>query len=421
MFAGRARLALEAVRVVESAVARGQPADRTLSAWLREHPQCGSRDRRFLNETVYSILRWRGWTGTAHEAGGGAIALAGALDGPLQPPALQLAREAGLHPETWMPAADRSLAALGRAFAQWTGRPVPEPDALAPDGLAAVLAVPDGADPAAHRLHFLTAIQTRPPLWLRAVGAPAAEVVRRLHHQNVQAAACPRLAGAIRLDQHPHLGRLEQAVGPCFEVQDIASQVVGHICAPRPGEAWLDLCAGAGGKTLHLVDLAARQARVTACDVRRAPLDDLLKRARRLGVQDQVRTAMPAVAAQELFDGVLVDAPCSGLGTWSRNPDARWRTPADAFDRLAAEQRKLLDEGAAHVRPGGSLVYAVCTLTARETTEQARSFLARRPEFEPHPSAHPLAPGQPPAAGWWVWPWQGPGGGMFIARFRRRG
>lgn len=418
--AGRARLALELSLRLEAEVARGLPADRALAAWLREHPQCGSRDRRFLTDAVYAVFRWRGWTGTVQEHGATALVLACALDGLLAPPVLHLAQAVGLHPAGWAHATDRSPLALAQTFAHWTSQPAPDPHALIPGWAVNALAVPEGAERDAHLLHFIAAAQRRPPLWLRAVGAPAVDVALRLQRQNIHAAAYPAVPGAVHLQQHPHLGRLEQAIGPCFEVQDLASQIVGLLCAPRSGERWLDLCAGAGGKTLHLIELAERRIEIDACDLRAASLEDLFRRARRVGVETQVRTHSADAPPQGPFDGVLVDAPCSGLGTWPRNADARWRTSPDLVTRLAGTQQQLLDTAAARVSPGGRLVYSVCTFTAAETEAAMNAFAKRHPEFQPEPVCHPLDISAPARARLWVWPWQGPCGGMFIARFRRR-
>jgi len=194
---------------------------------------------------------------------------------------------------------------------------------------------------------------------------------------------------------------------------------VGALCAARPGETWWDTCAGAGGKTLALLDAGAR---VLATDVRDRALAELGRRARALGLPAPHTRRMDAAREPiaETFDGVLVDAPCSGLGMWSRAPDARWRTPPDAPAARAAEQRALLARAADAVAPGGRLVYSVCTLTRAETDEVADAFLAARADF--HAESRAVTPAWgPPAARHWILPRHGPGGAMFVAVFRRVG
>jgi len=120
----------------------------------------------------------------------------------------------------------------------------------------------------------------------------------------------------------------------------------------------------------------------------------------------------------EAFDSVLVDAPCSGWGTWSRNPDARWRSdPRDPAQKRNLQVR-MLHNAAQCVKSGGVLVYAVCTFTREETSGVLERFLAEHPEFKPEPFTHPLT-GDPAAGTVQIWPWEGPGDGMFIARLRK--
>ena len=173
-----------------------------------------------------------------------------------------------------------------------------------------------------------------------------------------------------------------------FEIQDLASQLVGHACAPQPGQTWWDACAGEGGKTLHLADLMQNKGLVWATDRSARRLTLLQRRAARAEVFNYRSAAWDGSArlpTKTKFDGILVDAPCSGVGTWQRNPHARWTTtPADVRE-LAVIQRTLLEHVAPALKPGGRLLYAVCTLTRSETTAVAESFTAAHPEFEPSP------------------------------------
>ena len=195
---------------------------------------------------------------------------------------------------------------------------------------------------------------------------------------------------ALRYRGTADLHRTPAFQSGAFQIQDLASQMVGHACAPGPGETWWDACAGEGGKTLHLSDLMGNKGLIWATDrsVRRLGL--LKKRAGRAGMfnyRGAVWTGTGPAPFKTKCDGVLVDAPCSGVGTWQRNPHARWTTTLEDVAELAAVQAALLARAAPSVKPGGRLVYSVCTLTRSETTAVADAFEAAHPDFEPAPVA----------------------------------
>jgi 16S rRNA (cytosine967-C5)-methyltransferase len=170
-----------------------------------------------------------------------------------------------------------------------------------------------------------------------------------------------------------------------IRVQDEASQLVAHLLAPRPGGKVLDLCAGAGGKTLHLAAIMGNQGEIAALDLQGEKLDALRAEAGRLGVTIATATtadaADPPAVFREAFDRVLLDAPCSGLGTLRRNPEIRWRlAPAD-IEASASLQKRLLASAAGCVKPGGRLLYCVCAVTPEENESVVTDFLATRPDF----------------------------------------
>lgn len=167
-----------------------------------------------------------------------------------------------------------------------------------------------------------------------------------------------------------------------MEIQDAGSQWIVEACAAEPAMQVVDLCAGAGGKSLALWAAMAGRGSLLACDSDRRRLGQLRPRAERAGAHGiETRLLSPPHEARELADWqgradlVLVDAPCSGSGTWRRNPEGRWRITRDSLARLVAQQERLLDLGSALVRPGGSLVYAVCALTTAEGDAVVRRFL----------------------------------------------
>jgi 16S rRNA (cytosine967-C5)-methyltransferase len=208
-----------------------------------------------------------------------------------------------------------------------------------------------------------------------------------------------------------------------FEIQDIASQIVSLLCAPKPGETWWDACAGEGGKTLHLSDLMENKGMIWASDRAEWRLKRLKQRTARAKVFNY-RAALwdgdARLPTKTKFDGVLVDAPCSGIGTWQRNPHARWTTTLDDVRELAEIQKQLLLNASSALKPGGKLIYAVCTLTRTETDgvadfcSQALSGFAL--------TALPVLPNEQPAASArrQIWPQQFFGNGMFVAAWEAK-
>jgi 16S rRNA (cytosine967-C5)-methyltransferase len=205
-------------------------------------------------------------------------------------------------------------------------------------------------------------------------------------------------------------------------VQDEGSQLIALACGARAGERLLDLCAGAGGKALALA-AAAPQASILASDSNRARLSKLGPRAERAGATIETRLLNPPKELAELADWqanadlVLVDAPCSGSGTWRRNPEGRWRLTPERLDRLVAVQARLLDIGAELVRPGGRLIYAVCSLLSREGAGQIAGFLSRHSSW--HVQETPVAAGRLDGAGRLLTPGHDGTDGFFVARFER--
>ncbi|MBU1693922.1 MAG: RsmB/NOP family class I SAM-dependent RNA methyltransferase [Verrucomicrobia bacterium] len=408
-----AHLAARAValmRIIADAVDHGEPADAALNRFFRAHKECGSRDRRFLGDVVFSYFRWKGWMEQAPLEK--ACALAWGLDAAAaHPVGAALLQSAGRSPGELSPSGLLPLREKAARAARWLDLPAsPEIEDLVPRWVPDTLAT--------EVYPFIEAVQQRPPTWLRARRGDEKQVLLALHHEGMPAVRHPVLKSALSLPGSSPLNRLAAESRSRFEVQDLASQCVGLVSAPQPGESWWDVCAGAGGKTLHLADLMNNRGRILATDVRTAALHRLRRRAGSAG-HSLIRIAAAGAPVDEVFHGVLVDAPCSGLGTWSRNPDARWRTSPGDIKRRATQQLEILAQAASRVKPGGCLVYAVCTLTLVETLEITIGFLRAHSAFSLDPVPHPLT-GQPTDGRLWIQPQDGPCDGMYIARFRRR-
>jgi 16S rRNA (cytosine967-C5)-methyltransferase len=225
-----------------------------------------------------------------------------------------------------------------------------------------------------------------------------------------------RLAADSRVDDHPAFAE------GLVEVQDEGSQLIALACTPLDRNNVLDLCAGAGGKSLALAS-AAPDAQILATDSNRSRLSKLQPRASRAGASIAVRLLNPPNELEELSDVrgqadvVLVDAPCSGSGTWRRNPEGRWRLTPERLDRLVGLQARLLDIAAELVRPGGRLVYAVCSLLSREGAGQIEDFLSHRSSWISEET--PFAAGRLDGAGKLLTPGHDGTDGFFVARLVR--
>jgi 16S rRNA (cytosine967-C5)-methyltransferase len=227
---------------------------------------------------------------------------------------------------------------------------------------------------------------------------------------------------AARIDEAVDIDHLAPFVEGRIEIQDLASQAVGRVCDPEPGERWWDACAGAGGKALELAAIMGGKGTVVATDTHAGRLRETVRRARKSpfrNITTREWDGKHVSGKAGSYAGVLVDAPCSAIGTWRRNPDARWLFDPSSVARLAAVQAQLLHTCAAGVKVGGTLVYSVCTPTPSETALQVSAFLDAHPSFALDPFPHPFT-GDPTDGTLMIWPSEADTDLMFIARMTRR-
>jgi 16S rRNA (cytosine967-C5)-methyltransferase len=391
----RIQAAIELLAAIEVGSA---PADRTVDAYFRARRYAGSGDRSAVIELVYAVLRhragldWRapGEGGEAPDAAARRRVLAAlvVLEG-TNPAALATLFEDGPHSPGPLTSGELALLA---ALATPVAGDIPDwVRGNYPEWLDQALRERFGEALPAET----AALNARAPVDLRVnrLKAPREDVLDRLAGDGIEAAACPlsplgvRLAARTRITGHP-LFR-EGAV----EVQDEGSQVAALLAGVRPGEQVVDLCAGAGGKTLALAAEMANRGQVYACDRDARRLGRLAPRLVRAGAHNVQRRRLLGLEDPWLAtvagkaDRVLIDAPCSGSGAWRRNPDAKWRLTPAALDDHVANQRALLDAGARLVRPGGRLVYVTCSLLAAENEAQVEAVLSRTPEYRPLPAS----------------------------------
>ena len=271
---------------------------------------------------------------------------------------------------------------------------------------------------------WLKTLQRPAPIWLRARNGQGRILAEKLGNCWVPPMAA--FADAVEYQGDEDLFRTPEFQAGEFEMQDIASQAVGLLCDPKPGATWWDVCAGEGGKTMHLSDLMGNKGLIWVSDRAEWRLRKLKLRAARgrcFNYRSVLWDGGTKLPTKTRFDGVLVDAPCSGVGTWQRNPHARWTTTGDDVAELSDVQTELLFRAAAAVKPGGRLIYSVCTMTREETEDVAHTFTAGFPDFEP--LALPVMAAcddqveRAPAFTQMIWPHEIGGNGMFVAAWRR--
>ena len=221
--------------------------------------------------------------------------------------------------------------------------------------------------------------------------ADKSELLFALDKEGIFAAPGDHSPWAVRLQKRAPIFASEAFKSGLFEVQDEGSQIVASLVAAKPGEQVIDFCAGAGGKALAIAAQMRNQGRILAWDTSESRLNQLPKRAVRAGVKN-IETQLIAAENDELVskyrskaDWVLADVPCSGSGTWRRSPDLKWRTSPQDFVKLLETQHAILNAAATLVVPGGALVYATCSLFAEENERQIERFLQSHPEFEVEP------------------------------------
>lgn len=361
-----------AAAILDSVLA-GTPAETALTQWGRASRFAGSADRAALRDLVFDALRRRrslAWAAGAAGAPTGRDLMIGRLAAAGADPAAVFTGEGHAPPRLTAAEAARLAAAPPPAAA---------PEAVAcdcQDWQLAPLKAALGADFAP----VMALFRARAPLWLR-VNAPRAgpaEVIASLAAEGIAATAHPEVAGALLVTEGAARVRRSAAfLTGLAEIQDLGSQIAAAAAPVTPGMRVLDYCAGGGGKALAL---AARGAEVTAHDADPGRMAGLAARARRAGARITVLPgAVPPAAAP--FALVLLDVPCSGSGTWRRNPELKWALTAERLAALTRTQDAILDRAPDHLAPGGLIQYVTCSLFRAENEERIAAFLARTRGF----------------------------------------
>lgn len=338
-------------------------ADKVIEKVLKQNPKWGSRDRRFIAETTYDIVRW-----------------------------YRLLRELAGSDDYW------------KIFAAWmhlqnVELPTwPEFSSLKFDGWKERL----------HHAQSVRKIRESIPDWMDELGEKELGAVwdQEIHALNEEAKVVLRVNGlkvsrrdlqkilddegvrteslsigpdAISLAQRQNVFQLNSFKEGLFEVQDGGSQLIAPFLEVEPGMRVIDACAGAGGKTLHLAALMQNKGRILAMDTEDWKLDELKKRARRSGAANiETRTIESSKTIKRLeqsADRLLLDVPCSGLGVLKRNPDAKWKLSPEFVDRVRNTQQQIISNYSKILKPGGQMVYSTCSILPSENEEQVKVFL----------------------------------------------
>lgn len=396
------------------------PADAVVSAFFRQHRTLGPRERHALAETAYAVLRRRLYFQHFAQSGHGALERRLALLA-WQGGDATLRAATGPNEQAWLTQVKAVEAAT-------------LPEKLRhnlPDWLAGAL-----KDALGDEFWSLVDSLSQPaPLDLRVnvLKAKVESVQAELAAAGIQAVPTPYSPWGLRVQGKPALNKLEVFTRGDVEVQDEGSQLLVLLTGAKRGEMVVDFCAGAGGKTLALGAAMRNTGRLYAFDVSGHRLEKLKPRLARSGLSNVYPVQIAHERDERIkrlagkVDRVLVDAPCSGLGTLRRNPDLKWRQSPQAVAELQARQRAILDSAARLLKPGGRLVYATCSVLPEENEQVAQSFTEAHPEFRGLGATEALAQAKVPQAASLVqgdslrlWPHRHATDGFFAAVWERR-
>ena len=378
------------IELIDEVLATERPADGVLSAYFRARRFIGAKDRREISNQIWRILRYRArltWAlGTEAPTGRLLVAanlicgesksidsisglFSGAKNGPL-------------------PLSVNEKRMVLRAKNQNTDVAPRSVKFECPEWILKKIDVDFGDEADKEISAFVD--EAGLDLRVNTLKATRDEVLKSLNSEGLDALPTSLSPIGITLPDRIAIGAHAGFQGGLFEVQDQASQICAQLVEAQPGQAVIDICAGAGGKTLAIAGSMVNKGRLVACDISVGRLKRNKKRLRRAGVHNATLRIIEEhdkwlKRQAGVFDRVLVDAPCSGTGAWRRNPDARWHFSPESLENIIATQDGLMDRAAALVKPSARLIYATCSILAEENTARAEAFLARNSNFRAHP------------------------------------
>lgn len=351
----------------------GRYADKVIEKILKQNPKWGARDRRFIAETTYDIVRWHRLFYNLIECEPndywrliGAWCFWNRIDLP-----------------RWDEFQAMNKAAF---FERWD---------QAQHLLKIKESIPDWLDEMGQKelgkrwpaeIHALNE-QAKVVLRVNTLKVSRAELQSQLKTELIESEAPDAFPDALILRERQNIFTRQQFRDGLFEVQDAGSQLIAPFLDPQPGMRVIDACAGAGGKTLHLAALMKDKGRIIAMDTESFKLDELKKRARRAGASNNIETRVIDSSKvikrlENSADRVLLDVPCSGLGVLRRNPDAKWKLSPTFIEEVKVTQHQVLSQYSSMLKKGGLLVYSTCSILPAENEEQVQEFLKSHPQFE---------------------------------------
>jgi len=346
-------------------------ADKVLRGTLKRDKRWGSRDRSFIAETTYDIVRWKRLYAEIAE-----------VKEPFSRPNLfrlftVWATLNGIKIPEWPQFEDTPTRRIKGKFDELSQiRKMRE-------------SIPDWLDELGEKElgkkwdKEIAALNQQADVVLRVnpLKTDIKTLQEKLAEQEIQTETIPKYPHALKLKERANVFTTEAFQDGWFEVQDASSQKVAQLLDPQPGERVADTCAGAGGKSLHIAALMENKGQVIAMDLYENKLTELKRRARRNGIHNiETRVIDSTKAIKKLIgkmDKVLIDAPCSGLGVLKRNPDSKWKLQPEFMDRIRETQKDILNDYSRMVKDGGKLVYATCSILPSENEKQVKAFLAR--------------------------------------------
>lgn len=361
-------------------------ADKVIERTFKKNRQWGSRDRRFIAETVYDMVRWWSLLARYDEGPFAPVHEVGYIRRWITYEAWHNKRDVVEFVNNHLPkeltvAPNFPLLLRERfqkteltpwekvAFPQWLYEKI-------------MKAFPEEGQ------KILEGLNQPAPVWVRVntLKTDRETLIKRLAEEDVQLVPSETLPHGAMLKIRKNVFTTKAFKEGLFEVQDGASQMIAPLLNPKAGERIADVCAGAGGKTLHLAALMGNKGSLLGADVSERKLEELKLRARRAGVSNLriqlFENSKDVKRHAENFDGVLIDAPCTGTGVIRRNSDTKWKLKPEELDRLKEIQREVLTDYSRMVRPGGRLIYATCSVLPEEGCEQVDWFLSQNPHFE---------------------------------------
>jgi 16S rRNA (cytosine967-C5)-methyltransferase len=350
-------------------------ADREIERTLKSNRKWGSKDRAFIAETVYDTVRWKRM--------------------------IEASMGKEVAPEnlwefvgTWFVLEEEKLP-FWDEFKKVNAKEILKRNHAATDKNFAIReSIPDWLNELGKK-----ELGKQWEKEIEAMNIPAPTVIRvntlkndrkslknDLRQERVNTEVLSKYPDALQLVEKTNVFRTDAFQNGLFEIQDAGSQMISPYLNIQPGMRIVDACAGAGGKTLHLSALMENKGQIYALDIHEWKLQELKKRAKRNGAQNiQTKVIDSTKVIKKLensADRLLIDAPCSGLGVLSRNPDAKWKLSLDFIESVKKEQEKILNDYCKMVKSGGAMVYATCSILPSENQEQVQKFLSNHPEFK---------------------------------------